>query len=234
MDSVSIAAKRGGATGPDPTARGRPGTKRHIVTDRECIPLTVLLSGAMSMTAGCLSRSWMRCLPSGRRMDDRAAVPESFTLTRPMTIDAAGRHAPVAGSGTGSPEKASEAALTPESINGSWSAPSHGYPVSDASLSATKERPISTSHSHCSHAHSPGSEPSEHGFERRSKRSDCFRPSNRHLARKIRFPTVAAAPRKHQPSVDQANSSQSVIISFHASDTFTNQTQRVAAQEELW
>ncbi|MBV1838711.1 transposase [Acetobacter estunensis] len=47
MDSASIAEKRGGeTTGPNPTYRGRPGTKRHIVTDRQGIPLTVLLSGA--------------------------------------------------------------------------------------------------------------------------------------------------------------------------------------------
>ncbi|MBF0860291.1 IS5 family transposase [Gluconobacter sp. LMG 31484] len=47
MDSASIAGKKGGeTTGPNPTDRGRPGTKRHIVTDRQGIPLTVLLSGA--------------------------------------------------------------------------------------------------------------------------------------------------------------------------------------------
>ncbi|MDQ1902706.1 IS5 family transposase [Paracoccus sp. WLY502] len=47
MDSASIAAKKGGeVTGPNPTNRGRPGTKRHIVTDRRGIPLTVRLSGA--------------------------------------------------------------------------------------------------------------------------------------------------------------------------------------------
>lgn len=49
MDSASIAAKRGGGeetTGPNPTDRGRPSTKRHIVTDRQGLPLTVLLSGA--------------------------------------------------------------------------------------------------------------------------------------------------------------------------------------------
>nr|WP_134682161.1 IS5 family transposase [Paracoccus ravus] len=47
MDSASVAAKKGGeVTGPNPTDRGRPGTKRHIVTDRRGIPLTGRLSGA--------------------------------------------------------------------------------------------------------------------------------------------------------------------------------------------
>ena len=33
MDSASIPAKGGAATGPNPTDRGKPGTKRHVVTD---------------------------------------------------------------------------------------------------------------------------------------------------------------------------------------------------------
>ncbi|MCW3477479.1 IS5 family transposase [Limobrevibacterium gyesilva] len=47
MDSSSIAAKKGGdATGPNPTDRGRPGTKRHLVTDRRGVPLAFVLTGA--------------------------------------------------------------------------------------------------------------------------------------------------------------------------------------------
>jgi transposase len=39
--------KKGGeATGPNPTDRGRPGTKRHLVTDRNGTPLAFLLTGA--------------------------------------------------------------------------------------------------------------------------------------------------------------------------------------------
>ncbi len=38
--------KGGDATGPNPTDRGRPGTKRHLATDRQGIPLAVLLTGA--------------------------------------------------------------------------------------------------------------------------------------------------------------------------------------------
>lgn len=43
---VHCSQKGGDVTGPNPTDRGRPGTKRHIVTDRRGIPLTVRLSGA--------------------------------------------------------------------------------------------------------------------------------------------------------------------------------------------
>ena len=38
--------KRGPATGPNPTDRGKPGTKRHLVTDARGTPLGVVLSGA--------------------------------------------------------------------------------------------------------------------------------------------------------------------------------------------
>jgi transposase len=32
--------------GPNPTDRGKPGTKRHLITERQGIPLTALLTGA--------------------------------------------------------------------------------------------------------------------------------------------------------------------------------------------
>ena len=38
--------KGGAATGPNPTDQGRPGTKRHLITDRHGIPLAFLLTGA--------------------------------------------------------------------------------------------------------------------------------------------------------------------------------------------
>jgi transposase len=38
--------KGGAATGPNPTDRGRPGTKRHLITDRRGIPLVFILTGA--------------------------------------------------------------------------------------------------------------------------------------------------------------------------------------------
>jgi transposase len=41
------ARKKGGdETGPNPTDKGKPGTKRHVVVDRRGIPLVALLSGA--------------------------------------------------------------------------------------------------------------------------------------------------------------------------------------------
>jgi transposase len=47
VDSLSVRAKRGGeATGPNPTDRGKPGSKIHLLVDKQGVPLAVLLSGA--------------------------------------------------------------------------------------------------------------------------------------------------------------------------------------------
>ncbi|MGI4943017.1 MAG: IS5 family transposase [Janthinobacterium lividum] len=47
LDGASLAAKRGGGeVGPNPTDRGRPGTKRHLVADARGTPPGLTLSGA--------------------------------------------------------------------------------------------------------------------------------------------------------------------------------------------
>ncbi|WP_267361755.1 MULTISPECIES: IS5 family transposase [unclassified Methylobacterium] len=47
LDSASLPAKkRGSATGPNPTDRGKPGTKRHLVVDANGTPLGLTLTGA--------------------------------------------------------------------------------------------------------------------------------------------------------------------------------------------
>jgi transposase len=47
LDAASLPAKAGGAaTGRNPTDRGKPGTKRHVVVDRQGIPLAILLTAA--------------------------------------------------------------------------------------------------------------------------------------------------------------------------------------------
>ena len=47
IDAVSVRAKRGGElTGPNPTDRGKPGSKYHLLVDHHGLPLHVLLSAA--------------------------------------------------------------------------------------------------------------------------------------------------------------------------------------------
>ncbi|PYE49471.1 IS5 family transposase [Deinococcus yavapaiensis] len=54
VDSASVRAlSRGDVTGPNPTDRGRLGTKRHLVVDGQGVPLGVVLSGANRHDSAC-------------------------------------------------------------------------------------------------------------------------------------------------------------------------------------
>jgi transposase len=47
VDSASIRAVGGGGkTGPNPTDRRKPGSKHHLITDAQGIPLAAILTGA--------------------------------------------------------------------------------------------------------------------------------------------------------------------------------------------
>nr|WP_107090120.1 IS5 family transposase [Streptomyces sp. WM6372] len=46
IDSVSMRAAKGSLTGPNPTDRGKPGSKIHLLTDRNGLPLSLGISGA--------------------------------------------------------------------------------------------------------------------------------------------------------------------------------------------
>ncbi|WP_431606321.1 IS5 family transposase [Kocuria rosea] len=46
LDSVSVRAKRGASTGPNPTDRGKAGTKYHLLVTADGLPLAVAISGA--------------------------------------------------------------------------------------------------------------------------------------------------------------------------------------------
>ena len=46
IDSTSVIAKGAPLTGPNPTDRGKPGTKHHMVTDKKGLPLTESITSA--------------------------------------------------------------------------------------------------------------------------------------------------------------------------------------------
>ena len=46
LDSATVKAPRGDLTGPSPTDRAELGTKRHILTDADGVPLAVTITGA--------------------------------------------------------------------------------------------------------------------------------------------------------------------------------------------
>ena len=82
--------KAGAATGPNPTDRGKPGTKRHLVVDARGTPLGVVLSGANRHDSRRLAPT-LDAVPgvrSGRRGRPRRARPSSMP-TRPTTTGAA-------------------------------------------------------------------------------------------------------------------------------------------------
>ena len=83
MDSASVAAKGGEATGPNPTDQGRPGRKRHLLTDRAGLPLAVLLTGPTPTTACLWPACWTRLCPCRAGVAAPAAGPPSCTPTRP-------------------------------------------------------------------------------------------------------------------------------------------------------
>ncbi len=61
-DSVSVRAKRGvSLTGPNPTDRGKPGSKYHLLVDATGLPLAVAVTGRTRTTRCSSSRSWTGC-----------------------------------------------------------------------------------------------------------------------------------------------------------------------------
>nr|WP_246687684.1 IS5 family transposase [Methylorubrum extorquens] len=97
LDSASLPAKKGGRpTGPNPTDRGKPGTKRHLVVDARGTPLGVVLSGANthdSTGPGRLVReAAARRARSLRRA--RSARADGTEGRAPIRTRRAGRHGP--------------------------------------------------------------------------------------------------------------------------------------------
>ena len=80
LDSASIAAKRGGdRTGANPTDRGKPGTKRHVVVDRKGIPLAALITAAIAAPSSQRTLAWLsRSRRPVVRYERRADVHRAF------------------------------------------------------------------------------------------------------------------------------------------------------------
>ena len=83
LDAASLPAKAGGAhTGPNPTDRGKPGSKRHIVVDRQGIPLAVLLTAA-NVHDSVVLEDLIDRIPAIRKPRGRPnCTPTRATITR--------------------------------------------------------------------------------------------------------------------------------------------------------
>ena len=89
LDSASPCCQKGGdKTGPNPTDRGRFGTKRRLITDRNGLPLAFVLTGA-NTTIACRSRN---CSTASRRSmasvagHDTGRTSSTPTGLRPSTL----------------------------------------------------------------------------------------------------------------------------------------------------
>jgi transposase len=97
--------KGGDETGPNPTDRGKPGSKIHILCDRTGLPLTVLISAANVPDAHLMVPLLDSLIPIRGRRGRPRNRPGSFTPTKPMTCARCGPRSAAAGSRYASPAK---------------------------------------------------------------------------------------------------------------------------------
>jgi transposase len=93
VDSASVPAKKGGElVGPNPTDRGKPGTKRHLFTDATGLPLAVLVTGA-NVHDCKVFEELLDAVPRSKVAEvDRGCDRRSCTRTRVTTsLSAVGR-----------------------------------------------------------------------------------------------------------------------------------------------
>ncbi len=119
--------KGGAATGPNPTDRGKSGTKRHVVVDRAGTPLGISLSGANRHDSLMLAPTLDAVLPvhCGRCTVDataRGAGRTNSMPTKPMIIAPAVRNAASAPSCPELPAAAWISASAWDDIAGWWGA----------------------------------------------------------------------------------------------------------------
>lgn len=89
MDSASLAAKGGSAIGPNLADRGRPGTKRHLMTDRYGRPLAVQLPGFNRNDCQLLAPLLGRIPPILGRRGRPCYRPRKLQPTKPTTTGVA-------------------------------------------------------------------------------------------------------------------------------------------------
>ena len=101
IDAVSVRAKRGELTGPNPTDRGKPGTKYHLLTDRNGLPLHVLASATNTHDSVLFeplletsSAVRGRCGRPGRprRRPDKLHADKGFRLLEVPSLPASAGH----------------------------------------------------------------------------------------------------------------------------------------------
>ena len=163
--------KGGEATGPNPTDRGKPGAKRHLVVDRGGIPLAIVLSAA-NVHDSLLLEATLDAIPPIRQPHrggaDRVAVPEA-ACGQGLRLSALPRRLPQARHVPASPGAASSRVSAWVGIAGWSSGRWPGSTASAASPCAMSAAPTSIRRSSPSAARSSaGKRSTVDGFVRRS------------------------------------------------------------------
>ena len=139
---VGARQKGGELTGPNPTDRGKPGSKYHLLCDANGPPLHVLPSAANTHDS-LLFEPLLDTNPAVRGERGRSGRPRrrlrSCTPTRAMTTSGAAPTCTAAASPFETPAAASRTRPSSAGTAGSSNAPSPGYCASSASACATTE-----------------------------------------------------------------------------------------------
>lgn len=137
----------GGAyAGPNPTDRGKLGSKRHLIVDRNGVPLAFCVTGANQHDSVVFEELVDALPPIGASRGVHDAGQASYTLTRPTTSTVAAITSKSRASRHASLARGSSAATAWGVIAGSWSARTPGWRTWASCASASNAESISTWH----------------------------------------------------------------------------------------
>lgn len=129
--------QRGQLTGPNPTDRGKKGSKIHLIVDRQGLPLSIGISAANLHDSQHSSRWSAASHPSAHVAARDADGPPSYTATRDTTAATCGDGSLPAASCTALPAGASSGPGGWAGTAGWWSGPCPGCPTAAACTAAT-------------------------------------------------------------------------------------------------
>ena len=212
VDSCRRPGQKGGAcTGPNPTDRGKPGAKHHLLTDRRGIPLAALQTAA-NVSAGAVLEDLVDAVPPIRRPHGRPrrrpATAARRQGGRPALLPAGAAPAPqhAADRAHGERRRATASAATAGSASGRWP----GCLASAACACATSGGTTSSWPSSRWAVRSSAATTSHDGFARHAQvaRASAYpRPSPAQPQPVSRAtPARAAAPAPGRPSRRRATS----------------------------
>lgn len=131
--------QRGQLAGPNPTDRGKKGSKIHLLVDRRGLPLSIGISAANLHDSQALIPLVRGIPPIRSRRGLRRRWPSSRMATQATTIAACDDGLLPAAFGTVSPARASSRPDTWAGIAGPWSGPCPGCPAAVVSVVATSK-----------------------------------------------------------------------------------------------